>query len=181
MCFFFHFAILTAEDMSGFINLPQKNIVGAYPPNKTFHDYLHCRTAVWNSDQPHLHTVFSVFLNGSLNQDCQSTSMGKDAGYVGSDLPRKAKETHQNEHLFKEWRDHGSFTGPSQHRASRFVMWHQACMTWLVKIIKLDCVSRTTSKEWLNGFSQDWINGALKMAYDYVKQSCLGNGRISWR
>lgn len=107
--------------------------------------------------------------------------MGKDAGYVGSDLPHKAKETHQNEHLFKEWRDRGSFTGPSQHRARRFVMWHQAGMTWLVKIIKLDCESRTTSKEWLNGSSQDWINGALKMAYDYVKQSCLGNGRISWR
>lgn len=40
---------------------------------------------------------------------------------------------------------------------------------WLVK-------SSSTSEEWLNVFSQGGINGASKMAYNYVKQP--GEGRL---
>ena len=115
----------------------------------------------------------------SLNWDCHLPRMGKDAGYVGSDLPHKANETHQNEHLFRVQRDCGSFTGPQTEPFCNVTLglaWHD----WL-KSSGLTVRARTSSKEWLNGFSQDWINDAHKMAYDYVKQSCSGNGRISGR
>ena len=53
--------------------------------------------------------LFSWVAALSLNPDCQSTFMSKDEDYVGCDLPHKAEETHQDKHLFKEWRDRGRF------------------------------------------------------------------------
>lgn len=156
LIFFISFQFLIAGDF-----IPQKNIFKGYPPNKTFHDNPHCRITVWNSDQPNLQ--YSLFLNGCLElQSRLSVSVsGKNLGYAWSDLPHKARETHQNEHLFKEQGDCGYFSGPSRRTASCTVMWRWAHVTWLWELHHL--------QEWVNGSSQDCINGAHKMAYDYVK------------
>lgn len=84
---------------------------------------------------------------------------------------RKVEDSHQNKLPFQKTQGLGQ-------------LW--CCVSPFYNVFRcesssLDCESSATSKEWLNGSSQDWINGAHKMAYNYVKQSCSGNGGISGR
>lgn len=54
-------------------------------------------------------------------------------------------------------------------RQARLTLPAKTVLPWLAK-------SSSTSEEWLNVFSQEWINGAREMAYNYVKQS--GSGKL---
>lgn len=77
----FHSALLTADEVNGFITVLLKEYSQSsfYPCNKTFHHHPHSRMAVQYADE---HPFLSVFLEWQpliLNQGRQSASVGTDA------------------------------------------------------------------------------------------------------
>lgn len=90
----------------------------------------------------------------------------------------KAKGIHQGEHLWKEQ----CCCGLYKCRMNHFITWHWVCMAWLVKILRFDWKSSTSSEKLLEApVCQEWINGAHKKVHDYVKQYSSDKGRITAR